>query len=259
MKITDSHNHLHFDSYDNDRNETLNRAYSSGVDTMLLVGIDPHDSQKALDVSSRSRGIFVSLGIHPQKAKEYNSNDVSNLRNLFSSSKVVAIGETGFDLFRSPDTEEMQKQLFLSHIELARELSLPLIIHDRDAHKETLSILDSSNAWSFGGVFHCFSGDLRMASHIIAHGFYISISGVVTYKNASILKEVVSICPLDKILVETDAPFLAPVPYRGKRNEPSFIVTTLEEIAKIKNCSFEEISKITTENFYKLFLTKKSS
>jgi len=225
---------------------------------MLLVGIDPLDSKRALELSSSNDGFYVSIGIHPQQSEEFNSADVLNLYELALSTKAVAIGETGFDLFRSPETVDKQKEMFESHIELARKLSLPLVIHDREAHEMTLSVLDRTEAWSLGGVFHCFSGDARMASYILDHGFFISIPGVVTYKNAPVLKEVVRVCPLHTLLVETDAPFLAPVPFRGKRNEPALITNTIEEIAKIKGCASEEIAQITSDNFQRLFLSNKS-
>jgi TatD DNase family protein len=255
MRISDSHNHLHFLSYQNDIEEVMQRAQKSGIEAMLLVGIDPNDSKNAIKVSSQREGLFVSVGIHPQKANEYTSDDVMNLYKLAENSKVVAVGETGFDLYRSPDNEDVQKILFSSHIELARKLSLPLVIHDRDAHRKTLSVLDDQKAWPLGGVFHCFSGDIHMASYVIEHGFYISIPGVVTYKNALALKDVVRFCPLHSLLIETDAPFLAPRPFRGKRNEPSFLMYIIEEIAKIKECSLDDIAQNTTENFNRLFLS----
>jgi len=256
MIITDSHNHIHFQSFNNDLEDVMARARCSGVQKMLLVGIDPYDSKRALDVSLTREGLFVSIGIHPQEANEFCPEDVLNLHSLALNPKVVAIGETGFDLFRSPESEDLQKGLFISHIELAGELDLPLVIHDRDAHSKTLSVLDSMNAWNLGGVFHCFSGDTQMASYILDHGFFISVPGIVTYTKATILKEVVRMCPLESLLVETDAPFLSPVPNRGKRNEPAFLINTIEEIAKIKGCSSEEIARSTSANFNNLFLRK---
>lgn len=257
MAITDSHNHIHFQSFNNDLEDVMVRAHRSGVQKMLLVGIDPHDSERAVNVSLTNEGLFASIGIHPQKAAEFSPEDVFNLRTLALNPKVIAIGETGFDLFRSPESEDLQRELFFSHIELAVELALPLVIHDRDAHSKTLSVLDRMNAWNLGGVFHCFSGDIHMASYVLDHGFYLSIPGVVTYKNAMILKDVVRICPLQSLLVETDAPFLAPTPHRGKRNEPSFLIQTIDEIAKVKGCSPEVIAQYTSDNFDKLFLERR--
>jgi len=258
MLITDSHNHLHLDSFFHDLGDVISRAQSFGVEQMLLVGIDPHDSQKALEVSSLKDGFYASIGIHPQEANEYSSSDVFNLSELALNPKVVAVGETGFDFYRSPESKDKQKEMFVAHIELASKLSLPLIIHDREAHDMTLSVLNKMDAWRLGGVFHCFSGDVQMASYILERGFVLSISGVVTYKNASLLKEVVRICPLHSLLVETDAPFLAPVPFRGKRNEPAFIIKTIEEIAKIKGRSFEDVAQIVSDNFNRLFLANKN-
>ena len=168
----------------------------------------------------------------------------------------MGIGETGFDLFRAPETEDRQRAMFAAHIELAGQLDLPLIIHDRDAHDKTTMLMDERGGWSTGGVFHCFSGDVSLARKVLDNGFYVSIPGVVTYKNAPKLRDVVQFCPLERLLVETDAPYLSPVPYRGKRNDPSYIQQTLTEIARIKEISFEETAQITTGNFARLFIRK---
>ncbi len=253
MHITDSHNHLHFRDFRKDLTEVVNKANASGILTMLLVGIDPQDSLKAQQTAQRFDGLFSSIGIHPQMAGSYGYDDVKALASLARSEKVLAVGETGFDLFRTPDSIEQQELLFSAHIELAKELELPLIIHDRDAHEETVAVLSRENGWATGGVFHCFSGDVSLAKNVLDMGFYVSIPGVVTYKNASRLREVVRFCPLDMILVETDAPYLSPVPHRGKRNDPSYIRHTLQEVARLKDLPLEEAAEYTTLNFQKLF------
>lgn len=176
-----------------------------------------------------------------------------SLEALAADPKVVAVGETGFDLYRKPETEAAQAELFRAHIELARKSGLPLVIHDRNAHEQTFKLLEEEDAWALGGVFHCFSGSASLASYVIGKGFLVSVPGVVTYRNARQLREAVNRCPLDALLVETDAPFLAPVPHRGKRNEPSFLTNTIAEIAAIKGCSPDEVADAATSNFLRLF------
>ena len=253
MNLADSHNHLHFDDFRKDRSEVMDRARQAGVKAMLLVGIDPDDTLRALETAETRDGLFESVGIHPQLAGEFSPGDVLALAALAQKHKVVAVGETGFDLYRAPETEDRQKDLFRAHIELARSCSLPLIIHDRDAHRQSVDMLEEEGAWALGGVFHCFSGDAAMAGHIVDKGFFLSVPGVLTYKNATVLREAVSACPLESLLVETDAPYLAPVPYRGKRNEPSYLRETIRELAAIKKVDAERMAEITMENFFRLF------
>ena len=253
MHITDSHNHLHFSEYRNDFPVVVERAMDAGVKTMLLVGIDRNDSIRALGLADTREDLYVSIGIHPQNAGRFTPDDVAALERLCAGQKTVAVGETGFDLYRTPDTEHLQRDLFVAHIELARKSSLPLVIHDRDAHRQTVSVLDNERAWSLGGVFHCYSGDTELAARVIDKGFLISVPGVVTYKNASVLRDVVRMCPLDSLLVETDAPYLAPAPFRGKRNEPSYLRETIFMIASIRGCTPDLVAEKTTENFFRLF------
>ncbi|MFY9397139.1 MAG: TatD family hydrolase [Desulfomonilia bacterium] len=253
MNITDSHSHLHFSEFDPDRDEVIERAAQVGVSSMLLVGIDPEDSAKAVSVAASREGLFAAVGVHPQLAGERSPGEVLSLEALAADPKVVAVGETGFDLYRKPETEAAQAELFRAHIELARKSGLPLVIHDRNAHEQTFKLLEEEDAWALGGVFHCFSGSASLASYVIGKGFLVSVPGVVTYRNARQLREAVNRCPLDALLVETDAPFLAPVPHRGKRNEPSFLTNTIAEIAAIKGCSPDEVADAATSNFLRLF------
>ncbi|HOO38072.1 MAG TPA: TatD family hydrolase [Deltaproteobacteria bacterium] len=254
--LIDSHNHLHFNAYKKDRDSVMGRAATEGVTSMLLVGIDPDDSLRALAIARTHDGLYAAIGIHPQMAGEYAAEDLFSLAEKAKDPKVVAVGETGFDLFRTPESEGKQRELFTAHIELAKRLGLPIIIHDRDAHEQTTALLDEREGWSRGGVFHCFSGDVALARKVLDEGFYVSVPGVVTYKNASRLHEVVAFCPLERLLIETDAPYLSPEPYRGKRNEPSYIRKTAEAIARIKGLSFDEVARATTENFSRLFVYK---
>jgi TatD DNase family protein len=258
MKIADSHNHLHFDECKKTLDDILNRAISVGVEKILLVGIDPEDSIKARKLSETKKEFYTTIGIHPQKAPKYSREDVYNL-SIQVNKKVVAIGETGFDFYRTPDSSLEQEEIFKAHIKLSKEHNLPLVIHDRDAHKETIRVLNENDGWSMGGVMHCFSGDKNLASLILSKGFYLSITGVITYKSATLLKEVADMIPLDRLLIETDAPYLSPVPYRGKMNEPAYLVEVLNMLSGIKKIGIEELSEITFANFERLFLTKKAS
>jgi len=253
MQITDAHNHLHFTEFALDREAVLARAASAGVTSMLAVGIDPEDCLNALAVAHAHPGILVSLGIHPQNAGAFFPKDVHALARLRDKGPVAAVGETGFDLYRTPGSIEGQKDLFIAHVELARELGLPLVIHDRMGHEQTLGVLDDMNAWPLGGVFHCFSGDTALARRVTGRGFFISIPGVVTFRNAGELRNVVRETPTEFLLAETDAPYLSPAPYRGRRNEPAYVLKAIEEMANIKGMQREDMARITTENFARLF------
>jgi TatD DNase family protein len=256
MKIADSHCHLHFEECQTGITGIIDRAYNAGVEHMLLVGIDPVDSLKAVNWSQTDTHMHAAVGIHPQYSKHYSKLDVAGLSAMINE-KTVAIGETGFDLYREADSVMWQKEMFEEHINLAKELKLPLIIHDRQAHEETIGVLDEKGGWTTGGVMHCFSGNQEMALYVLSKGFYISITGVITYKNASVLREVAEIIPIEKLLVETDAPYLSPVPFRGKDNEPAYLLETIKELAKIKKMSIADIAEATCSNFEELFLSRK--
>jgi len=251
MRLADSHNHIHFDECDTAA--LLKRALNAGVVNQLLVGIDPDDCRRALDVAIPEPGLYAAIGIHPQLAGQYTPPDVQSLSAL-AGPKVVAVGETGFDLYRPPATEQAQAELFQAHIELARRLKLPLVIHDRQAHSQTLSVLDETDGWSLGGVMHCFSGDVDLARTILDKGFYLSVPGVITYKNARDLVAAAAYAPAERLLIETDAPYLSPQPYRGRPNEPAYMVETLACLARIKEIDIDEMAAITVHNFHALFL-----
>jgi len=256
--IIDSHSHLHLNAFSEDRAQVIARAKEKGIGNMLLVGLDPDDSLNALKVAKGHQGIFSSIGIHPHGAGEYTPDDVFKLGECATDEHIIAVGETGIDLYRAPDTLELQRDMFRAHIELARSLGLPIIIHDRKAHDIVLKVLDEERGWDLGGVIHCFSGGLDMAKYATKKGFFISVPGVITFEGASKLRDIISKVPLEFLLVETDAPFLAPVPYRGKRNEPCFMIETVKALAEIKGVSFYEMAAITTSNFSKLFLKRRT-
>ncbi len=247
--------HVHLDMYDaaSDRAEVVSRAYAAQVRQIITIGINLPISRQAVAIAEQYEGVFASIGIHPHDAKGVNNKTYDGLRPLTKSPRVVAIGEIGLDFFKEYSPRQEQEICFRQQIQLARELRLPLIIHDRDAHDEIIRILREEKAEDVGGVFHCFSGDYTFARECLDMGFYISIAGVVTFTKAATLQDVVKNVPMDRLLIETDAPFLAPVPYRGKRNEPAYVIHVGQKIAGIKGCSVIEIAQWTQKNAQALF------
>lgn len=251
--LIDSHAHLEMPEFKRDLEEVIQRARESGVDYLFTVGTEKKDWKRALEIASSYPKIYAILGVHPHNTKEIDDRTYPILRELCKNQKVVAYGEIGLDFFRNLSSPEVQVKRFREQIALAKELQLPVVVHDRDAHQETLDILKSERAEEWGGIIHCFSGDYRMAKECIDLGFYISIPGTVTFRNAGAFQEMVRKLPLDSLLVETDAPFLTPVPLRGKRNEPSFVRYTAQKIADLKRIPFENVAETTSANALRVF------
>jgi len=251
--VTDSHAHLDMPEYDGDREEVLNRAFQAGVQRIITIGIDLESSLKALELAGKHPFIFSTVGYHPHNAKEVDPQVLERLSELAREPKVVAWGEIGLDFFRRHSPPDRQRAVFNEQMDLARRLDLPVIIHSRDANEEVIETLRIRKNHRQGGVFHCFSGDYPMAMELVDMGFYISVPGTVTYKNASKVQEVAARIPLDHLLVETDAPYLTPVPFRGERNEPLFVTHTVQKIAELRHVDFEEVAARTSENAKKLF------
>lgn len=251
--LIDSHAHLDMPEFNKDRSEVIQRAHQSGINYMITVGIDVESCRCAIALSEEFESVYAIVGIHPHNAKNIDNDTYDILKKLTRHDKVCALGEIGLDFFRNLSPREVQKKRFRELIDLAREEKLPIVVHDRDAHQETLSILKEGKAGEIGGVIHCFSGDYRMASHCITMGFYISIPGTITFHNALGLQEVVRHIPLERILIETDCPFLAPVPFRGKRNEPSYVKYVAEKIAQLKGLDFNEVAQVTSRNAKAVF------
>ncbi len=254
--LIDSHAHLEMPEFVEDLEEVIHRAASSGVEYIFTVGTEKRDWRRALEIAKCHANIYAILGVHPHNAKEIDGETYPTLKKLCREEKVRAYGEIGLDFFRNLSPQDLQRKRFREQIGLARELGLPIIVHDRDAHRETLDILRSEKAEECGGVIHCFSGDEKMAKACIEMGFYISIPGSVTFKNAGAFQEVVRKLPLESLLVETDAPFLTPVPFRGKRNEPGFVRYTAQKVAELKNVPLERVAEVTTENALRVFRLK---
>ncbi len=251
--LIDSHAHLDMQQFDEDRQKILERAASGGLTHILTVGTDLDSSLAAVTLAQEYDLIYAAVGYHPHNAQGCDFQKLDKLARMTSEPKVVAWGEIGLDFFRNLSPPEDQLKVFSRQIEMANDLKLPVIIHDREAHKDVFAILKKLGKSEKRGVIHCFSGDIDLAKDFIELGYYISIPGTVTYKKASQVKEVAFGIPLERMLVETDAPFLAPVPKRGKRNEPLFVTYTAQEIARIRNIEFEEVARATAQNAKDLF------
>lgn len=251
--LIDSHCHLDMAPYSHDLDQVLQRARGQGVDRIVTVGVDLASSRRAVDLASRLPGVYATVGIHPHDAASIEDEDYEYLRSLAGRPGVVGFGEIGLDFAKLYAPAEVQLRHFVRLVQLGRETGLPLIIHDRDAHDQVMAILEDNGPYGAGGVMHCFSGDRELARRVLDLGFYLSIPGIVTFASAATLREVVRFVPLDRLLVETDGPYLAPVPFRGKRNEPAYLVHTARQMAELKEVSMEELAAATTANAERLF------
>ncbi len=253
--LIETHCHLDMDVYENDLREILKRAQASKIKHIITIGIDEESSQKAVKLARKHQMIRASVGIHPHDVDNIAPSTLGNLKKLATDNKdlVVAYGEIGLDYAKQYSSVENQKKYFQLQLDLAKELQLPLIIHDREAHEDILTLLRHCGPFNHGGVMHCFSGDQGFAEQVLDLGFYISIPGIVTFKNARDLQKVASSIPADRLLLETDGPFLAPVPKRGKRNEPSYLLYIANQVAKLRNTTLEQLAEQTSNNARKLF------
>ncbi|MBL7159800.1 TatD family hydrolase [Candidatus Microgenomates bacterium] len=267
--LIDTHCHLNFKAFRKDVDQVIQRAKRAGVEKMLVVGADLKTSQKAIDLAQKYDGLYASVGIHPHHVNSLDNNDLDitkeKLINLTKNKKVVAIGETGLDYFQyknskygeiklTKEIKDLQKSLLNLHLDLAQHLNLPLIIHCRQAFADLLAILTEKNKnFNLKGVLHCFSGSKTHLTQVLDLGFKVGFDGNITYSSRNDLRSLIKITPLEKILLETDSPFLTPKPFRGKRNEPKNLKIIAQKIAHLKNISLEEVSKKTTANADFLF------
>ncbi|MCM8767503.1 MAG: TatD family hydrolase [Candidatus Omnitrophica bacterium] len=247
MKYFDTHCHLDFEQFDNDREEVIKMAKKQGVEYIINVGINLESCRKVIEISEKYDFIFASIGIHPLDVSKYKLDDLKKIEEFTKNKKVVAIGETGLDFYYSKENKEKQKDFFINQIEIAKKYNLPLVIHQRESKNEMIEIIEKIKLPE-KVVFHCFGGDLDFAQYCLKKNFFISFTGNLTFKNAKNVKDVAKFYPIEKVMVETDAPFLAPDPFRGKRNEPFMIKYIVEEIAKIKEKDKNEITKIIFDN-----------
>lgn len=254
MELVDSHTHLNDEKFFGREAEFIERARLAGVTRMINFGDTLESSKRAVDLAEKYEGVYAGVGVHPEEAHELGSQEDLALAEWARHPKVVAIGEIGLDYYWVKDTEqrEVQKRVFVHQLDLARQLHLPVCIHDREAHGDTLSILKKEGR-GLRGVLHCYSGSREMSEEFLALGFYLGVDGPLTFKNAAKLPEIVRSVPLERLLVETDAPYLAPVPKRGRQNEPAFVVYVAEKIAELKGISLEKVAEQTTANALALY------
>jgi TatD DNase family protein len=258
--LIDTHCHLEMDEFNSDREEVIQRARNAGVAVLITIGSNLKGNKGAIELSEKYEAIYAAVGIHPHDAKDFTEEILEKIREWAIPpvnkggqrlGKVVAIGEIGLDYHYNNSPREIQKEVFKRQLSLAKEIALPVVIHSREAKKDTLEIVRESGIDK--GVFHCFSGDMDMAEEVMAMGFHISIAGPVTFKNAKKLVEIAKFIPDDFLLIETDAPYLTPEPFRGRRNEPSYLVHIAKTIAELREISIEDLARITTLNARRLF------
>lgn len=254
--LIDSHAHLDDSKYDRDRDEVIKKLKEDGVELVINPGADFSSSVKAVSLAEKYEMIYAAVGVHPHDAKDVDEGTLEVFKELAKKEKVIAIGEIGLDYHYEFSDREIQKKWFREQIKLAKELNLPIIVHDREAHKDTYDIISSEQDGTLTGVLHCFSGSLEMAKEYIKLGFYVSFGGPVTFKNAKKVREVVKELPIEKMLIETDSPYMAPHPHRGKRNEPKMVYYVAEMIAQVKGLTYDEVCKITNKNVKDLFKIK---
>jgi len=252
MKIFETHAHLDLKDFNKDRARVIEQSKKVGVEYLINIGYNEETSKNSIELASVHDFIFASVGFHPHDATEYNSDIV---RKLAQKEKVVAIGEIGLDYYRNLSPKKIQQEVFADQIEIAKQLDLPLIIHDRDAHEDCYNILKEHKAKQV--VFHCFSGDVVFAEKVLAEGWNLSITGTVTYKNNESLRDVVRMLPDHSFFIETDSPYLAPVPNRGKRNAPYYLPLVIEEIARVRMQAPNRIAEMTFQNAERFFFTDK--
>jgi len=261
-ELIDTHCHLNFHKYNDDRDAVMERAKEAGVNRVIIPAIDLETCHESLALADQYEGIFVAVGIHPNSTATFDADMLNAVRDFASHEKVVSIGEIGLDYYWDKSPKDIQRTSFEQQLEIASELELPVIIHNRDASEDTMDVLE---AWASAlpdslknrpGVMHSFSASPEIAERALAIGFYLGFTGPITFKKAQDLRDVAQTVPLDRILVETDGPFLTPHPYRGKRNEPAYVQYMTEKLAELHNISYDEMAQHTTDNAVHLFNLK---
>lgn len=250
--LVDSHCHLDFPDLAARLPDVLGRMQQNGVGMALCIGVNLEDFPRVLSLAETDERLYATVGVHPEYTDVADPSE-DELVALAAHPRVVAIGETGLDYYWQKDKPEWQRTRFRNHIRAARRCGKPLVVHTRDSAEDTIRLMAEEGAEAVGGVMHCFTENWAIAQQALDLGFYISFSGIVTFKNAAVVKEVARNCPLDRILVETDSPYLAPVPYRGKPNEPAYVLHVAEEIARLRGLPLDSVITATTDNFFNLF------
>jgi len=248
----DTHAHLYFDQFNDDREKVVQRAIQNKVSAIITIGTDVDNSKASIKLAEKFAIVYAAVGIHPNDCQNFDLSVLDKIRDLAASNKVVAIGEIGLDYYHSTSEKEKQHVFFREQLRLAMELHLPVIIHNRDAHDDVYKIMVEEKAFNTGAVMHSFSGNFDFLESVLAQNIYISFTGVVTFKNANYYR-LIDRAPVEQLLLETDSPFLAPVPFRGKRNEPAYVKYSAEKIAQVKGLSTEQLAHMTSENAKNLF------
>ncbi len=252
--LIDTHTHLDDPRFNEDREATIQRARQAGIDTFITIGCDLATSRAAVQLADRYPFVYASVGVHPHEARHIGDDWYPELRRLAAHKKVVAFGEIGLDYHYNHSPPKDQRERFREQVSLAKELRLPIVIHTREAQEDTVRILQEEKASDVGGVFHCFSGDPWLAKEALDLGFYLSFSGIITFQNATMLRDIARTVPLDRLLTETDCPYLTPAPHRGKRNEPAYVSLVAQQLAALTpGRTAEDLGRLTSDNARRLF------
>jgi TatD DNase family protein len=253
--LIDSHAHIQGKEYAGEAEAVIARAREVGVEKIIAVGGagDMSSNTEAIALAARFENVFATVGMHPHDAKDVGANELQSLKELAASPKVVAVGETGLDYYYSHSPHDVQRRVFSQFIHMARDTDLPIVVHERDAARDAAELLRTEGSAKLRGVIHCFTGNYEAACAYLDLGFYLSFTGIITFKNAEPLREVVRKVPLERMFVETDSPYLTPVPHRGKRNEPAYVRFVAETIAKLKGVELDEVARLTTASVKSLF------
>ncbi len=253
--LFDSHAHIDDEKFDDDRLAVITRAKENGVGHFINVGADMQSSLRSIKLAEDHKEIYAVVGVHPHEAEKVLEADYDQIAQWTRHPRVVGIGEIGLDYYYDLSPRQLQKEVFIRQLDVARQMHMPVSIHDRDAHGDTMAILKSEGK-GIVGVVHCFAGSMEMAKELIKMGWYLGVDGPVTFKNAAKLPEIMTNIPLERLLIETDSPYLTPVPFRGKRNEPGYVRYVAEHVAALRNLEFETFAKATTQNVCDLFAIK---
>lgn len=251
--LIDTHTHINAEQFNEDVNETIERARAAGVSPMLVVGFDTPTIDRAIELAESYEDVYAIVGWHPVDAVDCTEEDLVKIEALMNHPKVMALGEIGLDYHWDKSTKDIQQRVFRQQIAIAKRTNMPIVIHNREATADVLDLLEEENAEVVGGVFHSYSMSVELLERCLKLNFYISLGGPVTFKNAKVPKEVAKQVPLDRLLVETDCPYLTPTPFRGKRNEPAYVTYVAEEIAALRGMSYEALAEATTANAKRLF------
>lgn len=250
--LIDTHSHIDMDNYKDRFDEVIAEAKDFGVEKIVIPGVAPSGFKRIVELCEKYENLYGAVGVHPEDLASFDSDAENLIREYLKHPKIVAVGEIGLDYYWDKSQIECQKEIFEKQILIAKEIGKPVLVHDREAHFDTLEILKKTNASDVGVVMHCFSGSPEFAMECVREGFYIALGGVVTFKNAKKVKEVAKIVPLERLLLETDAPYMTPVPYRGKENQPAYVKFVAEEIANLRGVSFDEVARMTSFNAQRL-------